>query len=323
MKTPLKVGFIGWRGLVGSTLIKRMESENDFKKIEAHYFSTNKIKGPAYHDAYDLSELNKMDVLLTCRGSEYTQAVYEPLKASGWNGYWLDAASHLRLSNDALLVLDPINREQIDSAIQSGTKAFVGGNCTVSLLLLGIAGLLKHGQVEWMHSSSYQAISGAGSQAIADFKEKPAYAHNVLPWIDEEELKLGRETNKLLGLEESPISIDSTCVRVPVLRCHSQSVTLKLKERIPLTQIKQLIASSSDWVEIIENTQSETLQKLIPQAVKETLKIAVGRIRYLEVDEPIINLFTVGDQLLWGAVEPIRRMLNILVEGNTNAANNR
>lgn len=371
----LKVGFIGWRGMVGSVLMERMRQENDFQAIEPMFFSTSAVGGAApsigkivdvLQDAYDVALLSTLDCVLTTQGSDYTKDVLPKLRANGWNGYWLDASSGLRMDDDAIIVLDPINRDLIDHGLSSGIKNYVGGNCTVSLMLLGLDGLLKADLVEWVSSMTYQAASGAGANNIrellkqsgalfdsakellddknssildvdrlvtqelrsADFPQQyfgAPLAGSVIPWIDaalengqtKEEWKGGVEANKILGYAPDRVMVDGVCVRVGVLRSHSQALTIKLKRNdLSLEEIEQLIAKANPWVKFVANNKPDTLRELTPASVSGTLDIAIGRLKRLKFGNEYISLFTVGDQLLWGAAEPLRRMLNILVEKN-------
>jgi aspartate-semialdehyde dehydrogenase len=366
-----KVGLVGWRGMVGSVLMARMQEEGDFDNIDVTFFSTSQQgePGPAINgkakplkDAKDLSELASMDIVLTCQGGEYTQAVYSDLRATGWNGYWIDAASTLRMSDHSIIVLDPLNRDAIVDGLAEGVKTFVGGNCTVSLMLLALGGLFENKLVEWVSPMTYQAASGAGArnmkeliaqmgelhQVVAD-KLDPAsailevdklvsehiksaelstdqfgvpLAGSVIPWIDvampsgqsKEEYKAQVEANKILGLDNRPIPIDGLCVRIGAMRCHSQALTIKLTKDIPLAEIESLISSHNQWVKLIPNEPEQTKQALTPVNVTGTLNIPVGRIRKLAMGPEYISVFTVGDQLLWGAAEPLRRMLKIITD---------
>lgn len=371
----LKVGFVGWRGMVGSVLMKRMREENDFSKIEPVFFSTSAAGGVApsvgkdvgvLQDAYNLVELTKLDCILTTQGSDYTHEVLPKLREAGWNGYWIDAASALRMKDDAVIVLDPINRQHIDSALENGIKDYIGGNCTVSLMLLGLDGLFKADLVEWISSMTYQAASGAGANNIRELLSQCGVLHSVtadlladknasildidakvsealhsaefpqqyfgaplagsvIPWIDaglengqtKEEWKGGVEANKILGYAPETVKVDGVCVRVGVLRSHSQALTIKLKRNdLSLDEIENIIVSANPWVKFVANNKPETLKELTPASVSGTLDIAVGRLKRLNFGPEYISLFTVGDQLLWGAAEPLRRMLNILVEKN-------
>ncbi|MDO4658730.1 aspartate-semialdehyde dehydrogenase [Kingella sp. (in: b-proteobacteria)] len=367
----MKVGFIGWRGMVGSVLMQRMREENDFAHIpEAHFFTTSNVGGAAPDfgqanktllDANNVAELAKMDIIVTCQGGDYTKSVHEPLRASGWNGYWIDAASALRMKDNAIIVLDPVNRNVIDAGLKNGIKDYIGGNCTVSLMLMALGGLFQNGLVEWATSMTYQAASGAGAKnmrelisgmgavhsqvaaeladpasailaidrKVSDFLRSEEYpkanfgvplAGSLIPWIDadlgngqsKEEWKGGVETNKILGANR-PVIVDGLCVRIGAMRCHSQAITLKLKKDLPLAEIEQTIASANEWTKVVPNTKEATIHELTPAAVTGTLATPVGRIRKLEMGGEYISAFTVGDQLLWGAAEPIRRMLNIVL----------
>ena len=367
----MKVGFIGWRGMVGSVLMQRMREENDFAHIpEAHFFTTSNVGGAAPDfgqanktllDANNVAELAKMDIIVTCQGGDYTKSVHEPLRANGWNGYWIDAASALRMKDNAIIVLDPVNRDVIDAGLKNGIKDYIGGNCTVSLMLMALGGLFQNGLVEWATSMTYQAASGAGAKnmrelisgmgavhsqvaaeladpasailaidrKVSDFLRSEEYpkanfgvplAGSLIPWIDadlgngqsKEEWKGGVETNKILGANR-PVIVDGLCVRIGAMRCHSQAITLKLKKDLPLAEIEQTIASANEWTKVVPNTKEATIHELTPAAVTGTLATPVGRIRKLEMGGEYISAFTVGDQLLWGAAEPIRRMLNIVL----------
>lgn len=369
----LKVGFVGWRGMVGSVLLERMVAENDYAAIEPRFFTTSNVGGkcPAIgkevgilRDAYSIAELTELDCIVTTQGSDYTHEVLPKLRESGWNGYWLDASSALRMTDDAIIVLDPINRQHIDSGIKNGIKNYVGGNCTVSLMLLALDGLFKADVVEWISSMTYQAASGAGANNIRELLEQSGVIYNsvknllgdkgasildidrevtktlhaadfpkqyfgaplagsVIPWIDaglpngqtKEEWKGGVEANKILGYAADTIKVDGVCVRVGALRSHSQALTIKLKRSdLSLAQLEKLIREANPWVNFVANEKPETLAQLTPAAVSGSLTIAVGRLKRMKFGDDFISLFTVGDQLLWGAAEPIRRMLNILVE---------
>ncbi len=367
-----KVGFVGWRGMVGSVLMGRMLEENDFTGIEPVFFTTSNVGGvgpdvgceiPALKDATDIDALKAMDIIISCQGGDYTKQVFAPLRAAGWDGYWIDAASSLRMDDSAIIVLDPVNDAVVRNGISDGVKNFIGGNCTVSLMLMAIGGLLREGLVEWVSAQTYQAASGAGAQnmrelitqmgvirdsvadaladprsAILDIDSQVAetmrseafptdnFAHplagSLLPWIDvalengqsKEEWKGQVETNKILGTEASPIFIDGNCVRIGAMRCHSQALTIKLKRDIPMTEIESIIASANPWVKVVANDREATLRDLTPTAVTGKLTVPVGRLRKLNMGGQYLSAFTVGDQLLWGAAEPLRRMLNILME---------
>ncbi len=367
----MKVGLVGWRGMVGSVLMQRMVEEQDLVGVDATFFSTSQAGQPApefgqgggtLEDAKDLTKLAEQDVIITCQGGDYTTEIHPQLRAGGWQGYWIDAASTLRMKDNAVLILDPINRNVIDDALNNGGKDFIGGNCTVSLMLMAIGGLFKADLVEWVTSMTYQAASGAGApnmrelltqmgelrDAVADELADPGsaildidrkvteamrgselttaafgfpLAGSVLPWIDKEvedgqsreEWKGMVETNKILG-EDSAIPVDGTCVRVGAMRCHSQALTVKLKKDIPLSEIESLIAGANDWVKLVPNNKEATLANLTPAAISGTLTVPVGRVRKMKLGPEYLSVFTCGDQLLWGAAEPLRRMLRILLE---------
>ena len=373
-------GIVGWRGMVGSVLLDRMRSEGDFALIEPMFFSTSNAGGTApadaknervLHDAHDIAALRRCDIIITAQGGEYTQAVYPQLRAAGWKGIWIDAAKTLRMKDDAVIVLDPVNLSVIEQALARGVRDFIGGNCTVSCMLMGVGALFKADLVEWMTCTTYQAASGGGAQhmrelltqygtlntavrplldnsasAILDIDRQVAAtqrgltaaqtAHfgvplggSLIPWIDAdrgdgtslEEWKGGAETNKILGrgptsgspAAHSSIAIDSTCVRVGAMRCHSQSLTMKLKRDVPLADIEQMIAHDNAWAKLVPNTREATLQQLTPVAVTGTMDIPVGRLRKLAMGPQYLGAFTIGDQLLWGAAEPLRRMLRIVL----------
>ena len=372
-----RVGFVGWRGMVGSVLLDRMRTEADFENIEPSFFSTSNVGGKAPDvgkpagpllDANDRSTLADFDVIVTCQGGDYTKRIHGPLRESGWSGYWIDAASTLRMNDDAIIILDPINRGLIDRGVETGIRDFVGGNCTVSLMLMAIGGLFRQGLVDWVSAATYQAASGAGaanmrelirqmgqihdaaSAKLQDAKgpilpidaevtatmrsgafETECFGHplagSVLPWIDvavdggqsREEWKGMAETNKILG-HKAPIAIDGTCVRVGAMRCHSQALTVKLQREISLDEAEALIGETSSWTRVVPNDRDATLAKLTPTAVTGTLDIPVGRIRKMNLGPEYLNVFTVGDQLVWGAAEPLRRMLRILTDDNVDAA---
>lgn len=367
-----RVGLVGWRGMVGSVLMQRMLEEQDFDLIEPVFFTTSNVGGqgpaigkdtPTLKDAYDINELKALDVILTCQGGDYTDAVYPKLREAGWDGYWIDAASTLRMKDHAVIVLDPVNRKGIDHALDTGLKDYVGGNCTVSLMLMGLGGLFEAGVVEWMSAMTYQAASGSGAQnmrelirqmggihdsvaaelqdpasAILDIDRKVAQyqrsdqcpidhfgvplAGSLIPWIDSalpngqsrEEWKAQAETNKVLGRFKNPIPVDGLCVRVGSMRCHSQALTIKLNKDVPLADIENMISQHNPWVRLIENDRETTMHELTPTAVTGTMNIPVGRVRKLNMGSHYLGAFTVGDQLLWGAAEPLRRMLRILLE---------
>ena len=365
----MKVGIVGWRGMVGSVLLQRMIEEGDFNTgIEPVFFSTSQAGLPApmnagiLKSAEDIAELKKLDIIITCQGGDYTKALHPELRRQGWNGYWIDAASTLRMEDNAVIILDPVNRAVIDKALANGQKDFIGGNCTVSLMLMALGGLFRADLVEWISSMTYQAASGAGApnmrellsqmgvlsgvvaeelknpgSAILDIDKKVTatlrdgsmptkefgfpLAGNVLPWIDREvedgqsreELKGFLETNKILG-NANPVPVDGICVRVGAMRCHSQAITIKLKKDLPITEIEALIANDNEWVKFIPNNKADSLAGLTPAAVSGSLTVPVGRIRKMKMGPEYIQAFTCGDQLLWGAAEPLRRMLRILVD---------
>ena len=359
-----KVGFIGWRGMVGSVLMQRMEVEGDFDgSFEAVYFSTSQIggRGPfgtPLLDAFDLAALSSMDCLVTCQGGDYTNDVHPKLRASGWKGLWIDAASALRMKDDAIIVLDPVNRKVIDEGLARGIQDYIGGNCTVSLMLMGLGGLFEQGWVEWLSTMTYQAASGAGAKNMRELVRQmqtigavdPAIlddradilaldravngiladaafptenfgaplAGSLIPWIDKpmengqtrEEWKGIAETNKILGTQKQ-IPVDGQCVRIGAMRCHSQAVTVKLTKDVPLDEIIAALKAHNPWAKVVENTKEATLRELSPAAVSGKLTVPVGRIRKMNLGPEYLTAFTVGDQLLWGAAEPVRRMLLI------------
>jgi aspartate-semialdehyde dehydrogenase len=363
----LRVGMVGWRGMVGSVLLERMRQEHDFQAIEPMFFSTSRAGGPApsesshpaLKDARSLAELGACDAIVSCQGGEYTSEVYGPLRKSGWKGYWIDAASTLRMADEAIIILDPVNREVIEQGLVDGLKTFAGGNCTVSLMLMAVAPLFKQGLVEWMTSMTYQAASGAGAakmlelvrqmslltephresptdnaleadRALLELQRSPRFpttelgaplAGSLLPWIDKEmpggqskeEWKGIAETNKILGLNPT-VPVDGICVRVGAMRCHSQALTFKLKSDLTVDEIESMLAEAHPWVQVIANTKELSIRCLTPTAVSGTLHVAVGRIHKLNMGPDYLSAFTVGDQLLWGAAEPLRRMLRILLE---------
>lgn len=373
-----RVGLVGWRGMVGSVLMQRMREENDFALIDPIFFSTSNAGGAApdvgqrtgdtnLYNAFDIEALKKLDVIITCQGGDYTNEVFPKLRAAGWSGYWIDAASSLRMKDDAIIVLDPVNLGVIKEGFNKGVRNYIGGNCTVSLMLMGLGGLFQNNLVEWVSAMTYQAASGAGAQnmrelisqmgtihgAVADLLADPAsaileidrkvaetqraadfptknfrgvpLAGSLIPWIDvpvengqsKEEWKGGAEANKILGLPtfRSPgsIPIDGLCVRVGAMRCHSQALTIKLKKNVPLDEVSDIIAKANDWVKVVPNQREVTERDLSPTAVTGTLKIPVGRLHKLAMGDEYLGAFTVGDQLLWGAAEPLRRMLRILL----------
>jgi aspartate-semialdehyde dehydrogenase len=374
------VGLVGWRGMVGSVLVQRMLAERDFDLIDPVFFSTSQAGGrgpaigrdvPAVMDALDVNALQAMDAIITCQGSEYTTQMYPKLRAAGWNGYWIDAARTLRMNDDAIIILDPVNLAVIRQALSRGIKNYIGGNCTVSCMLMGMHGLFAHDLVEWMTCTTYQAASGGGAQhmrellnqfgrvnaEVKDLLADPASAileidrkvhekqtdgslpmenfggvplvGNLIPWIDKdmgtgislEEWKGGAETNKILGRGEAfgtpPTPIDSLCVRIGAMRCHSQALTIKLKKDLPLDEIGDIIAAANEWVRVIPNEREASMRELTPAAVTGQMHVPVGRLRKLAMGGTYLGAFTVGDQLLWGAAEPLRRMLRILLEAKT------
>ena len=366
----MKTGIVGWRGMVGSVLMDRMRAERDFDAIEPVFFSTSQAGGAApdvgrghgvLHDANDLAALAACDVILTCQGGDYTNAVQPQLRAAGWKGYWIDAASALRMKDDAVIILDPVNRDVIDAGLRAGVRDFIGGNCTVSLMMMALGGLFSAGLVEWITSMTYQAASGAGAQnmrelvaqmgavhdsaatllrdpssAILDIDRAvtdclrsdalpqaqfgAALAGSLIPWIDKdlgngqsrEEWKGSAETNKILGRTADPIPVEGLCVRIGAMRCHSQALTIKLKRDLPLDEIERVIADGNEWVRLVPNTREDSIRELSPARVSGTLEVPIGRVRKLAMGGEYISAFTVGDQLLWGAAEPLRRMLRLL-----------
>jgi aspartate-semialdehyde dehydrogenase len=371
-QTMKKVGLVGWRGMVGSVLLARMEQQNDFAYIDTTFFTTSQagqlgpdIAGDAKPllDASDISELAKMDIIVTCQGGDYTNAVYPRLRESSWDGYWIDAASALRMSDDSIIVLDPVNKDVIDQGLEQGVKTFVGGNCTVSLMLMALGGLFERNLIEWVSPMTYQAASGAGARNMKELiaqmgaihesvakqltnpsaaileidkivSEKMAsntlpqdqfgvpLAGSLIPWIDvpmpsgqsKEEWKAQVEANKILGSLKQPVPIDGLCVRIGAMRCHSQAMTIKLCEDISVEEIEDILASHNEWVKVIPNEREISTTDLTPVKVTGTLTIPVGRIRKLAMGPKYISAFTVGDQLLWGAAEPLRRMLRMIVD---------
>ena len=367
-----KVGIVGWRGMVGSVLMGRMKEEKDFDHIETVFFTTSNVggKGPdvgkgvtALRDAKSVDELKKMDVVLTCQGGDYTNEVYPKLRESGWKGYWIDAASALRMTSDSIIILDPVNLNVIKDGIAKGIRNYIGGNCTVSLMLMALGGLYEKGLVEWMSAMTYQAASGAGAnnmrelirqmgsihdkvkalvddpasaildidRQVSDHIRSEAYpkdffgaplAGSLIPWIDKqlesgqskEEWKGQVETNKILGREKNPIPIDGTCVRIGAMRCHSQALTIKMTKDVPLDEIADMIGKHNKWVKVVPNVREITMQELTPAAITGTLTVPIGRLRKMNMGSTFLNAFTCGDQLLWGAAEPLRRMLRILGE---------
>ena len=374
------VGLVGWRGMVGSVLMQRMQEEGDFDHIEPVFFSTSNAGGrapaqakneTALKDANDIEALRKCDIILTCQGGDYTSDVFPRLRAAGWNGYWIDAASTLRMNDDAIIVLDPVNLDVIKTALKRGVRNYIGGNCTVSCMLMGLGGLFQHDLVEWISSMTYQAASGGGAQHMRELLtqfgsinaevrallDDPASAileidrkvlakqhamsaeetkqfgvplgGNLIPWIDKdlgngvskEEWKGGAETNKILGRGASfgeqarqAIPVDGLCVRIGAMRCHSQALTIKLRKDVPLDEINDILASNNQWAKVVPNTREASMKDLTPAAVTGSLTIPVGRLRKMQMGNDYLSAFTVGDQLLWGAAEPLRRMLRIVLE---------
>ena len=366
-----RVGFVGWRGMVGSVLMERMLAEDDFNGLEMEFYSTSQAGSkapdigqevPPVADAYDLKRLADREIIISCQGGGYTEKCHAELRQDGWQGYWIDAASTLRMAENSVIILDPVNRSGIDTARESGVKDFIGGNCTVSLMLMALGGLFENDLVEWMTSMTYQAASGAGAQNMRELVSQmqtigsesaqlladPAsaiqsldqqvtstlrdgsfptenfgapLAASLIPWIDRpmdngqtrEEWKGIAETNKIIGRQANPIPIDGQCVRIGAMRCHSQAFTIKLTRDVPLKEIEGLIAGHNEWVEVVPNDKDATLQELSPAKVSGTLMVPVGRLRKMNIGPEYLTAFSVGDQLLWGAAEPLRRMLRILL----------
>ena len=368
-----RVGFVGWRGMVGSVLMQRMREEHDFEHIaEPVFFTTSQVGQagpdigkdiPPLKDAMDIDALREMEVIVTCQGGDYTNEVYPRLRAAGWDGYWVDAASALRMSKDSVIVLDPVNLDVIHDALGEGVKDYIGGNCTVSLMLMALGGLFRAKQVKWLSAMTYQAASGAGAKnmrellvqmgalnaAAKPLLDDPAsaileidrqvgealrreefprqnfgvpLAGSLIPYIDKqldngqsrEEWKGQAETNKILGRKKKPIPVDGICVRVGAMRCHSQALTIRLKDDIPLDEVETMIAAGNDWVRLVPNDRESSIRELTPAAVTGRLHVPIGRIRKMNLGPKYVTAFTVGDQLLWGAAEPLRRMLRILLE---------
>ncbi len=368
-----RVGLVGWRGMVGSVLMQRMQEENDFADINPVFFSTSqagqpapdvgKADVPALKNAFDLDALKELDVIVTCQGGDYTSDVFPKLRDAGWQGYWIDAASTLRMADHSVIVLDPVNRNVIDEALDKGVKDFIGGNCTVSLMMLALGGLLEKDLIEWVSPMTYQAASGSGAQnmrellcqmgelrdSVSELLDQPSsaileidrkvtetlrsddfptkhfevpLAGSLIPFIDKqlengqskEEWKAQSETNKILGRTEKPIPIDGICVRIGAMRSHSQALTIKLRKDLPISEIESILAAANDWVKVIPNEREASIRELTPAKVTGTLSVPIGRIRKLAMGPEYISAFTVGDQLLWGAAEPLRRMLRILQE---------
>jgi len=372
-----KVGIVGWRGMVGSVLMQRMREENDFALIEPVFFTTSNVggKGPdiagsveTLKDAKSIEDLAKMDVIITCQGGDYTNEIFPKLRSAGWQGYWIDAASSLRMKDDAIIILDPVNKNVIQDGLARGIKNYIGGNCTVSLMLMGLGGLFQNDMIEWASSMTYQAASGAGApnmreliaqmgkihDSVADLLADPAstileidrkvaetmrsaempvknfrgvpLAGSLIPWIDvpyehgqsKEEWKGGAECNKILGKPafrtQGSVPIDGLCVRIGAMRCHSQALTIKLRQDVPLDEIEDIIARANDWVRVVPNERERSELELAPAAVNGSLNVPVGRLHKMAMGGEYLAAFTVGDQLLWGAAEPLRRMLRILLE---------
>jgi aspartate-semialdehyde dehydrogenase len=377
----MQVGLIGWRGMVGSVLVQRMREERDFDLIDPVFFSTSQAGAPApetgktvplVQDAHDLSALMAADVLICCQGSDYTRATFPRLRATGWDGYWIDAAQTLRMNEDAVIVLDPVNRDLIDKAVDRGVRNFIGSNCTVGLMLLSMAGLFRSGLVEWASVMTYQAASGAGAKQMRELVSQMGHVHasvatlvsdpasaildidrgvagalradtlptahlghplagSLLPWIDadlgdgqsKEEWKAMAEANKMLGREADPLPIDGLCVRIGAMRCHSQAITLKLTHDVPLPEIEALLSAAHEWAHVVPNERDASLRELTPATVTGTLRVPVGRLRKLSMGPEYLSAFTVGDQLLWGAAEPLRRVLRILMGARSSAETRR
>jgi len=368
----LRVGIVGWRGMVGSVLVQRMREERDFDHFEPLFFSTSQagVEGPNIGrssgpvlDANDVAALKSLPVIVSCQGGDYTNDVYPKLRRAGWKGYWVDAASALRMNDDAVIVLDPVNMPLVKDSLVKGGRNFIGGNCTVSLMLMGVSGLFQHDLVEWMTSMTYQAASGAGAANMRELAQqmarvgdsvkklladpassaldidrevteairapdlpKASFGHplaaSLLPWIDKdlgsgqsrEEWKGQAETNKILGRADRPVPVDGICVRVGAMRCHSQALTIKLRRDVPLDELEGMVAEANEWVRVVPNRREESLAQLTPAAVSGKLSVPIGRLRKLPMGGDYLAAFTVGDQLLWGAAEPLRRMLRILLD---------
>lgn len=365
-----RVGLVGWRGMVGSVLMQRMREENDFADIEPVFFSTSQAGGPGpdvgkdvppLKDAKDLDELKAMEAIVSCQGGGYTQEIYPRLRQAGWDGYWIDAASTLRMDEESVLILDPVNLDVIEKALADGYKTFVGGNCTVSLLLMAVGGLFREDLIEWVSPMTYQAASGAGAQNMRELLQQMGSIHasvkpllddpagaileidrgvsehlrapecptdhfgaplagSLIPWIDSampngqtrEEWKAQVEANKILGRSSNPVPIDGVCVRIGAMRSHSQALTVKLRKDVPLADVEAILAQGNDWVKVVPNEREPSMRELTPAAVTGTLSVPIGRLRKLNMGPEYLGAFTVGDQLLWGAAEPLRRMLRIL-----------
>ena len=368
-----RVGLVGWRGMVGSVLMQRMQEERDFELIEPAFFTTSNVGGsgpkigrdvPALRDAKSIDDLKAMDIVITCQGGDYTNEIFSKLRAAGWNGHWIDAASALRMEKEAVIILDPVNVDVIKNALAKGGKNWIGGNCTVSLMLMALGGLFRNDLIEWMTAMTYQAASGAGAQNMRELLVQMGEAHRIakpllddpasaildidrevagilrderfptanfgvplagslIPWIDKdlgngqsrEEWKGQAETTKILGREAKPIPVDGLCVRIGAMRCHSQALTIKLRRDVPLADIEGMLGAANDWVKVVPNQREVTMKELTPAAITGTLRVPVGRLRKLSMGSHYLAAFTCGDQLLWGAAEPLRRMLRILLDG--------
>jgi aspartate-semialdehyde dehydrogenase len=366
-----RIGIIGWRGMVGSVLLERMREEKDFDVVEPTFFSTSQAGGTApdigrktgvVQDAHDIATLARLPILVSAQGSDYTAAVHPRLRAAGWRGYWIDAASTLRMASDAVIVLDPVNLPVMQAALNQGIKDFIGGNCTVSLMLMAVSGLMRAGLVEWISAMTYQSASGAGAQNMRELLEQMGFLHesasaalrdraatildvdravsgalanlkfpkahfgvalaaSLIPWIDKdlgngqsrEEWKAGAESNKIMGTESKPVPVEGICVRVGAMRCHSQALTIKLTRDVPLAEIESLIAGGNQWVRVVRNDRDSSIKELSPAAVSGQLTVPIGRLRKLAMGGEYLSAFTVGDQLLWGAAEPLRRTMRFLL----------
>jgi aspartate-semialdehyde dehydrogenase len=367
----MRVGFVGWRGMVGAVLMERMAAEGDFNGFEPVFFSTSQVGGkgpslgfdvPPLKDAHDINELKNLDIIVSCQGGDYTTAMYANLRSQGFKGYWIDAASTLRMHDTSIIVLDPVNHDVIEKALKAGIKDYIGGNCTVSLMLMALAGLFRRNLVEWVSSMTYQAASGAGAKNMIELITQMSFlsgeaasvlnnpastaldldrtvtavlrggkmpiqnfgaplAASLIPWIDKpvedgqtrEEWKGFAETNKILGTK-NPIPVDGICTRVGAMRCHSQGLTIKLTKDVPLDELSAMIGSDHEWVKVVPNTKEATLKELTPAAVSGTLSVPIGRLHKMKIGPQYLTGFTVGDQLLWGAAEPVRRILRIIYE---------
>ena len=366
-----KVGLVGWRGMVGSVLLQRMNEERDFDHIEPVFFSTSnaggagpkEANGAPLQDGNDVARLKQMDIVITCQGGDYTNEIFPQLRSAGWQGYWIDAASALRMDKDSVIILDPVNQRVIKNALKAGVKNYIGGNCTVSLMLMALSGLFQRGYVEWITAMTYQAASGAGAQSMRELIQQMGAAHaavktklddpasaildidktvadtlrsealptsnigyalagSLLPWIDKdlgngqsrEEWKAMAEANKILGTTAKPIAVDGVCVRIGAMRCHSQALTIKLNRDLPLDEIEAMLGAAHPWAKVVPNRREDSLRELTPAAVTGSLMTPVGRVRKLPMGGDYLSAFTVGDQLLWGAAEPLRRMLRILLD---------